>query len=174
MKTENLTFIEAVQALKDMRCMGIRHRAWIDPDVHLVINSEMNWFAWSNPSCRFMGFAMAHICDAGWSLVNPVMPTEERELKQFALITKDGRIIEICDHEEDAVHMCMCDQYVVRLSGKYTVPVPQKEKKRVEVEGVEWQCLSHGLKPYSMIDGEGDKIEKFVGKKGTLTFEWED
>jgi hypothetical protein len=175
MKVDNLTFIEAVQALKDGKCEAITSmdcdscKFYLLPDGYL--DSSESRGENRGPSCS------RAILLNDWYLVNPVIPTEEREVVRWAIIAPSG----FCECTS-ATHECaegLRRSYgtngegyrLVELKGIDHVPVPPKEKKRVEGH-VTWETYQGTTMtfPYTVNRPHINWLD-LRGKTGHFTFE---
>jgi hypothetical protein len=158
-----MNFIEAVRALSNGECAGIRHLNWTQaymPQYLIIDNlSPWKWFAWAG-NHPFLGFSLSQMLSDDWELVNPTPETEEVEVKRW--LCSCGN----CYGHKVNAQMCKlgieCDGEVVELVGHYTRPVKRKVKFREEVTdfdefGLKWNCR-HSLGIKFFVEWEEDEV----------------
>jgi hypothetical protein len=181
MRTENLTLAEAVQAMKDGRCSNAARPVWpkrqwlemgTDHDLYMV-----------SDTCGTENFmpSAASILATDYFLVNPVIPTEEREVKGWAIVRiSDGCVNEYSDTKEDAEeslaeHHTPSAYRIAELTGKYSVPVPPKKVKSISVPvRVDKDGYPQNTDFNKHLGYPFRTFSECHGKTGTLTFTWED
>jgi hypothetical protein len=165
MKTTNLNYADAVRAMVEGRCERIEH-----PSIGFVHLKD------GHVVLKFTGAQVRakYITDDRWSLVNPVIPTEEREVKPvWTLVnrTTGESCGDLFTTKVDAIANEANGFIAVLLTGKYSAPVPPKEKKRVEGHVV-WKYVKNmGYYPANTGESEFIGWETLAGKTGRLTFE---
>lgn len=126
MKTTGLTFLQAVKALKDGMCEGIR-RPIQYPDYVSMQQNDLKTDVVSYRDSGFLSWVPENYLATDFELVNPKPRTEPVECDPIWR-HKTEKIIYF---EEPPASLA--DNYV-RVTGTYQLPIPEPEP--VEVEGV--------------------------------------
>lgn len=138
-----MNFIEAVTALKEGRCEGIKRTGWYTP--HLQIdNSAATSFRWADGGRN--AFSLCDYLADDWQLVNERPQVEEVEAAPlFRVINpvsgKNYSLEHTLKRGEEVAkrHGFVC----VPLTGTYTRPIPPKKKRRELVGTAESTLSSH-------------------------------
>jgi hypothetical protein len=70
MKTEGLSFLEAVQALRDRKCSGVKHASWVQGGYYIDID-DSGYCVWSNGS-TYHATRANQLLSSDWQLIDRV------------------------------------------------------------------------------------------------------
>jgi hypothetical protein len=135
----NLNFIEAVTALRNGECEGVRRHGWGN-----YFGADFKWRSGGDKGSFAGGYFSDTFVD-DWELVNPIPATEEVEELWYR--HKNGFIM------APSMGRNLADWTLVKVT--YSRPVKRKEKKRVEIteisfgNGIHIRCAPESGVPVS-------------------------
>lgn len=134
MQTEGLTFIEAVEALKEGRCEGIK-RPQMDVKIVCVPikygENAGNILAWAGYDTLFMDIDFYSATD--WILVDPTPQFEEVEVVRWLTLLPKNDTYTSKTEAEAQVLAERHGGVVVKVVGTYCREIPTKVKRREEI-----------------------------------------
>jgi hypothetical protein len=131
-----MDFLEAVKALKNRECEGIR------PGLNALYiklhDGILRWTGRGGSEIRADQFTSDQ-----WVLVNPKPRTKEREVERW--LCNQCQFITLLSHQ--ICPQCLSNTPPVKLTGTYEVEIPRKVKKRVELKGFVGQSIDGTIVP---------------------------
>ena len=129
-----MNFLEAVKALNNGECEGIRHLNWTQKMTpQFLCKGKDGCFAWSG-GFPFEGFLVSQCTTDDWELVAPVPQTEDVEIKRWAIYSENGDFKVSMRHDVKPDQTYIDDNWpgchLVELSGMLPVEVKPKVKHR--------------------------------------------
>ena len=116
MKTEGLTFLEAVKALQNKQCEAIENENHMR---YTITATGLITLRGQNRGHKVISL-MTYLDH--WSLINPKPETEFRKLDYWLIVDNDGNITMI--RSAPTTEMCSTAQHVKKCSFGYTYTFP--------------------------------------------------
>lgn len=130
-----MNIIEAVQALKDGLCDGIKRESWSGTILSLSSGIIRQYNGNDTDNIR----RAENLIGDDWQLVNPKPQTETVEVKRWAKLDKNGNYHGGTFDKAQAERWSDSSKnsFIVELTGTYEKPVKPKVKHREQVFGFE-------------------------------------
>jgi hypothetical protein len=153
-----MNFTEAVQALNDGRCEGIKKEGWL-PDNYLVVDGDGCFLTF--PNGTYIPFVCDFLAD-DWQLVNERPQMEEVEVVRWECDSCGATYVDVPPPAICDILGCNNNTYI-KLTGKRLVPVKPKVKRREKLcdgNSSNFLTLSGFSKIISLSDGKD--VEVFI------------